>query len=775
MKHYLKATFAGISLLVAIIWLSFPFGRAYIDSFGNFLSERDGIWQSVRQTYQDQSRMITSDAISDTVKIDKEKNGILHVYAQNKNDALWGMGYAMAAERSFQLFLMADMSAGQISTWFGDKYLETDKAFLNLGLEEKAWQIHNNLSDEEYALISRYQNGINAYINNEFDKEKSFEFRMMELRRRYFRPVDVIRIYLFWQYLRSYSTHDIKLLKALKVLGKQEFERYYGLKQQVAGTDSGSGSGRVLSYTRSQYDTVDDYLRLQQKYRQQLLPHDEAPLEITSLTFPSIVNGERHHVTNISTPFIMPSLFAEVRLTTPQLDIYGLALPGIPGLIFGSNNHISWSQSASDTDPVDFYPVSGPLQDYRKEFYKIKSRTGKEVNHQVYFGEHGVIIHVDTLLLTQYWKGYEYNGQIGALWSLNNTTTLKNAAHLVQNGIGLATNFLISDHTSTAIVQTGCRNKQIQIGRQKNKVDLSGECEKETIKITQGPAAIQSINDNDNETFWKQRRLNDLLSTHRDVDKKQVTQLSKDVQLAHKILFDILGNQITFNKNTQLYDFFEQARQWQFKATSDSKITVILDRFMVSLRDNIWDELEGLPYPPDQRWVELLESNPAHSVFDLAHTAKRESAIDMLKMSLKEALNYTIMEFGSPNNWNWGNITRIETQHISGLPVFNKFSSFTLQHDGYNGTIFSLPSRFKNKGSTWQLITHIQNNQPQVRAIGLSGNSSNPFNPEYHKQLKLWQNEQFITVNLKQQKVGGSLTVNLIVKPETKSEFESNY
>ena len=755
MTNYFKAIFAGLSLVVALVWLSFPFGRTYIDSIGNFLSERDGVWQSVRQIHDKAPHVITSGTIQDTVKIFRKSSGLSHVLAQNRHDALWGMGYAMAAESSFQLFLMADMAAGQIATWFGDNYIQTDQAFLNLGIEEKAWQIHDNLSEEEYTMITTFQDGVNAFLSKKFEFEKPFEFRLMALKRRYFRPVDVIRIYLFWQYLRSYSTQEIATRKAYQTLGRQSFETLFGYLPNYP-----------TSILKSpEFDLIEQYITEQQTQRQKLLPHDHAPLEITSMAFPSVENNERHHVTNISTPFTIPSMFMELRLTTPESDMYGLALPGVPGLLYGSNNQISWSQSSGDSDPVDFYPVTQPLENHKKKTYEIKSKTGTSIQHEVYFGERGVLLRADSLAIQQQWKGYDYDGQIQALWELNNAGSFTQASKSVATRSGLAIDYLISDKNSTAVVQTGCRTSDIAgFGGQESNGIYSG-CGELNNQTNARPAAIQSINDNSNETFWKQMRLEDLKRSVTEINTKEAVALTGDVVLAHKLLFDVLKNNITIHENNGLYDFFETTRNWEYEATPQSKITVMLDRFMVSLRENIWDELNGLTYPPDERWVTLLEEKPTHPLFDIAATTEKETAIDILRVSLEEALNYTEMEFGKMQSWSWQNVTQMQTQHISGLPVFNKFSSFQINHSGYNGTIQNLPSRFINKGTTWQLVITMRANRPEIVINGLSSGTSNPFSLHYASRVLQWKAQEHQTILLEERTQPVSFTAELTIEP----------
>ena len=52
----------------------------------------------------------------------------------------------------------------------------------------------------------------------------------------------------------------------------------------------------------------------------------------------------------------LPSIWYEVHLIVPgDLDVYGVTIPGLPGVIIGFNRDVAWSFTNTGADVLDFY------------------------------------------------------------------------------------------------------------------------------------------------------------------------------------------------------------------------------------------------------------------------------------------------------------------------------------------------------------------------------------------------------------------------------------
>src|SRR5690606_28859699 len=74
----------------------------------------------------------------------------------------------------------------------------------------------------------------------------------------------------------------------------------------------------------------------------------------------------------------MPSIWYENHLVSTDTDVYGVSLPGLPGVIIGFNEHISWAQTNVGHDVLDWYTI-----DWKDESRGIYILDGKEVQSEM--------------------------------------------------------------------------------------------------------------------------------------------------------------------------------------------------------------------------------------------------------------------------------------------------------------------------------------------------------------------------------------------------------
>lgn len=703
---------------------------------GSFFSERYGIWQNVRQTNFQDDLIMNSSMLQDTLKIVRNEHGVPHIWASNQYDALWGLGYITATDRYFQLFLLPNIIAGKTASWFGDSYLETDKAFLNLGLEKAAWDIHNNLSDEEYKLIRAYQSGINSYINNNFGSRKPMEFKMLNLDIRYWRPIDVIRTFLFWRYLTSYNEQDIYYQKAIDSLGVEQFTKFYNLELNSSNA------------TLQNSDGILAYIKEQRNKRERFFGTKNSLIEAT-LTG-QILSGERkaRYDLNIASPMTLPSIFYEVQITLPESNRYGVTVPGIPALLYGFNNHIFFGQVNADSDPVNFYSFDSGYSAIdsviQTKNYKIVSNSGRSLSHSVNFTRAGPLLEISGSNIVQSWKGSAYKNDLTTLWNISGLQHANISDTVFKDISGPMTGFIIGDSRQLQLFEAG-----LQSPVQRGIIPyLSAFNQTEKVIREDGFlkfASIHSKNEQVNQHFWRQARLDSL--TFKNLRNKGIqSNIADDVALSQKVIIQFMEDKISGKDMSELKGFVEDISSWDYNAGTDSKAPVILEKFMRIARSKIWDELGTLKYPSDEVWVNLLFDKPAHPFFDIKSTPEKENAFDVLKLSLNEALNLSKMEFGNPESWNWSALTNIETSHISGIQIFNDFSAEELIHTGFEGTINTLPNRNRNFGSAWRLVAAFEGTNQTHKIMSISGVKSNPFSIYFKNGVNDWRTNTYRTI-----------------------------
>jgi len=98
-----------------------------------------------------------------------------------------------------------------------------------------------------------------------------------------------------------------------------------------------------------------------------------------------------------------PSVWLEMHLNSPSHNVYGVCLPGAPGVIIGFNDHIAWSLTNGERDVRDWYTIK--YRDEKEEEYwhnetwkkvatrieEIKVKGAKTVYDTVRYTHHGPV------------------------------------------------------------------------------------------------------------------------------------------------------------------------------------------------------------------------------------------------------------------------------------------------------------------------------------------------------------------------------------------------
>ena len=105
---------------------------------------------------------------NDTIKIYTDDYGFPHIKGNSLEDIYFGLGFAQAKNRLWQIDINRRIARGMLSEIFGEKTVETDKFMRRIGHNEFAKKqakfVENN--SEYYNIIKAFIAGINYFANN---------------------------------------------------------------------------------------------------------------------------------------------------------------------------------------------------------------------------------------------------------------------------------------------------------------------------------------------------------------------------------------------------------------------------------------------------------------------------------------------------------------------------------------------------------------------------------------------------------------------------------
>ncbi|MGB7451413.1 MAG: penicillin acylase family protein [Lysobacterales bacterium] len=308
------------------------------------------IW--LRQSLPQLDGSITTTGILHPVSVERDAEGVPTIKASNRSDASYALGYLHAQERFFQMDLLRRSGAGELSEILGDATLGFDRKRRRHRFRHRSEQAQDVFSDYELSIASAYTRGVNdglAALG-----AAPFEYTLLGAEPEPWTTTDsLLVVYAMYfdlqdsdnRYERDYSLiHD--------VMGK-DFAEF--LVPRGTSWDAPVDGGSIplapipAGTPQSVLETVSAGTAR--------LPVDEVMLGSNNWvvggslteTGAAIVADDMHLGLGV------PNIWYRVRLKIDETDadVTGVSLPGAAAMIVGSNTHIAWGFTNSQTDTQD--------------------------------------------------------------------------------------------------------------------------------------------------------------------------------------------------------------------------------------------------------------------------------------------------------------------------------------------------------------------------------------------------------------------------------------
>lgn len=102
--------------------------------------------------------------VAEPVQVIRDAHAVPHIVGTNDADVFFGLGYAHAQDRLWQMVLSRALVQGRLSERMGERSLRIDQQIRTLGLYRTAATNLQRLSDEGRRTLSAYAAGVNAYL-----------------------------------------------------------------------------------------------------------------------------------------------------------------------------------------------------------------------------------------------------------------------------------------------------------------------------------------------------------------------------------------------------------------------------------------------------------------------------------------------------------------------------------------------------------------------------------------------------------------------------------
>ncbi|TCK80715.1 penicillin acylase family protein [Albibacterium bauzanense] len=797
----------GTRLVKLVVFIAITGGLAFlfnskigdIPPLGKFLNPFTGFWQNAEDVEDITNQSFIKSGLQDSVRILIDEQGVPHIFAENEHDLYFAQGYITAKDRLWQMDFQTRYAAGRLSEVVGKKALELDRYQRRMGMVYGAEaMLKESLKDPQSKLIiEAYSEGINAYIEDLSPRDYPIEFKILNYKPEEWTPLNSALLLKLMSATLARGTNELAMNNILAKYGEEVtndlFPNYPFNEDPIVpiGTPWNfnkdtpkpliSPSPLVSSIKNKDKDKQDFLLssRLLTASKEENIGSNNWAIagNRSSTGFPILANDPHLDLT-------LPSIWYQIQLHSPTVNVYGVSIPGAPNVIIGFNENIAWGVTNVGSDVLDWYKIQFKDDTHQEYLYNDKwEKTSQRVEEIKIRGEKSVL---DTVYYTlQGPVSYAKNQKPADFGMANNIPVdyaLKWVAHLPSNELRTfyelnkakdyegyrkalvyfsapAQNFVFADRQGDISITS---NGLFPLKEKRQGKFLLDGNDTTDLWVNRIPAEENPTVKNPERGYvssanqwpvdqsypyylgWefgsyeRAHRINTQLETMHAADLKSFEALQTDNYsiLAENVL-DTLVHILQTDKG--LNDTESKAlallAKWDRFYEANSIAASVFDTWYNTLNRMIWiddfaSDEELMRYPSRDRTVHLLLYEPTSPWF--SNDSTKLTRDEVVSASFKDAIKQLGKSYGEFGNWEWGSVKKTHVPHLADI---GGFGSKVLKVGGSKHTVNAMS---ESNGPSWRMIV-LLGEKPKAFGVIPGGQSGNPGSKFYDNQIATWE------------------------------------
>lgn len=772
-----------------------------------------GGWMYFNSLKPDYSGEITLSNIENETSVYFDDYGIPHIYAQNQYDATTALGYVHAQDRLWQMELMRRIAPGRLSEIFGKDMLKNDQFFVSLGIEEASKKSMEKLdkNGEVYKLAIAYLNGVNQFIEN---GPTPIEFTLIGIEKEQYQLNDIYNIlgYMSFSFAMAQKTDPL-----LSILKEKLGDDY--LKELNIEIDPNT------TFIKNSKENLESYSAMVASVNEVMEKSPISPFIGSNSWVVSPKKTTSGKVLFANDPHIgysQPAVWYEAHIVTPDYEMYGYHLAGVPFPLLGHNRNYAYGLTMFENDDIDFYKEENDPTDNTKyktptgfETYKTVSKTIKvkdadDVTITVRSSRHGPIMNDVLDAITQKapvsmsWIYTKFDVEIlEALYTISRATDMKD----VKKGASMihapGLNIMYGDAKGNVAWWAAGQLYKLKPGVNRNFIlnGASGEDDPiEYLNFSNNPMAenpswnyVYSAN-NQPDTIAnilypgyyvpedRAKRIVQLLEPKNNWNKQSMSAMINDVtsSVAPSIVKEFAENMDynSFSKSEQ--KAIDVLQLWDGSNTTDQVAPTIYNKWIYLYLKNTFEDEMGTKlftqfmatHLSKRVIAEQIEKDSSIWWDNITTKNKIETKKEILSKSLAEAVASLEKQLGSDiKAWNWGKVHTLEHPHplgkVAALKNYFNVGPFPIKgarevidNRGYDFTDSGLYA--VNAGPSTRRIIDFSDIENSISILP-TGQSGNPFSKHYKDQAEMYNKGEFRKMKLNEEeikKVSTKLTIS---------------
>ncbi|QPH41101.1 penicillin acylase family protein [Pedobacter endophyticus] len=749
-----------------------------------FLNPFMGFWQNAENNHFIFNHKAKIKGAIDKIEIVFDDRMIPHIFASNDHDLYLAQGYVTAMHRLWQMDFQTRFAAGRISeVVVSDAARESDRYQRRMGMVFGAENsLKGMMADpKSKEMLLAYTEGINAYIKTLSKAKYPIEYKILDFKPEAWTPLKCALLLKQMSAILAMGSDEFYMTNILKKFGpevtKNLFPDYPFKEDPIipVGTQWDFTPLSIPKTPESFTEALTGNVRTKEKIEGIGSNNWALSGSKTASGFPILANDPHLELT-------LPSIWYQIQLHAPGVNVYGVSLPGAPGVVIGFNQKIAWGVTNVAADVLDFYQIKFKDSTHNAYWYNnkwnkttkrietIKIRGGKDVIDTVYYTHHGPVVYLQKPNFSKAnnvpvgdavrWIAHDSSNDLMTFYFLNRGKNYNDYRKALTYFTAPAQNFIFASvDNDIAITPNG---KFPLKWKDQGKFILDGTDPaydwQGWIPAAQNPTVknpprgfVSSANQSSTDptypyyinweftSYERGKRINDRLAAMSKATKDSIRLMQSDnYSILAQNLIPLLCPLIkTEQLNATQKEAFNYVVKWNKRYDADQIGASIFEIWSKRLLTNIWaDEFEvkGIPmrFPSRDRTIQMIAHEPNAVWYDNVKTPQKETLSDNVNDAFKFACDSLERRFGPINkDWNWANVKQSHVPHLAKIPGFG---SEILEIGGSKSAINALGD---THGPSWRMVIEL-GKTPKGHGVYPGGQSGNPGSKFYDNMLDTW-------------------------------------
>jgi len=776
---------ASVAITLILIWLlQTKFGS--LPPIGKFLNPTTGFWQNAESKHIIKEQHLKLEGLQGKVTIRFDENRIPHIFAENDHDLYLAQGYITASDRLWSMDMQTRSAAGRLAEVVGPKALEIDRYHRRIGMVYGAEHTLTKMMQDPQvkAMVLAYTEGVNAYIHHLWKRDYPLEFKLLDYEPEDFKPINCALFLKLMSETLAGGSRDLPMTNDLVKFGpdavKELFPDYPFAESPVIP------AGTKWNFTPLAIPKPSDSFIAQMTDHKTPEPKEGIGSNNWVIAgsksangYPILANDPHLHLT-------LPSIWYQVQLSAPGINVNGVSFPGAPGVIIGYNQHVSWGVTNVDADVLDWYQIR--FKDARKNEYwynnkwnkvtrrieEIKVRGHKAVYDTVLYTHQGPVAYEEAAKKPDgkfinvpighalRWIAHDASNEWRTFYLLDRAKNYSDYHEALKYFYAPAQNFVFaSNDKDIAITINGRLPLKF---REQGKFLLDGSDPANDwqgwIPFEQNPTAknpsqgyLASANQSSTDptypyyinwrfgSYYRAKRINDRLARMQNAtaDSMRVLQMDDYSMQAHDVLPTMLKYIDASRLDADQKEVLNLLTNWDKHYAVNSIGASIYTKWWDEFFDTTWDEFadskENLAVPTWDETTRLLLTDPKSKWFDIKRTRYIETCPDILNRTFIKVAEEMLHNYGKPGpHWEWGKVRKTFIDHLAG-PSMLGFGTGNFEAAGSSIAVNAFRD---DTGPSWRMVVQMG---PTVKGYGIfpGGESGNPGSYYYMDMFNTWK------------------------------------